>query len=84
MYNEGIYHEGIYHEGIYHDPLPSHLSPLRVFLGNPGVTLSIPGRPRGLRSNGSAPECGKYQSHSVTLPCVDRDSYQSRLGLTAL
>ena len=25
-----------------------------------------------------------YQSHSVTLTCVDRDSYQSRLGLTTL
>jgi len=23
-----------------------------------------------------------YQSHPVTLACVDRDSYQSRLGLT--
>jgi len=23
-----------------------------------------------------------YQSHSVTLACVDRDSHQSRLGLT--
>ena len=27
---------------------------------------------------------GGYQSHSVTLTCVDRDSYQSRLGLTTL
>jgi len=27
---------------------------------------------------------GRYQSHSVTLTCVDRDSYQSRLGLTTL
>jgi len=25
-----------------------------------------------------------YQSHSVTLTCVDRDSYQSRLGLITL
>ena len=24
----------------------------------------------------------EYQSHSVTLACVDRDSRQSRLGLT--
>jgi len=26
--------------------------------------------------------CMRYQSHSVTLACVDRDSRQSRLGLT--
>jgi len=25
---------------------------------------------------------GGYQSHSMALTCVDRDSYQSRLGLT--
>jgi len=25
---------------------------------------------------------GRYQSHPVTLACVDRDSYQSLLGLT--
>jgi len=27
---------------------------------------------------------GGYQSHSVTLTCVDSDLYQSRLGLTNL
>ena len=26
--------------------------------------------------------CQEYQSHPVTLACVDCDSYQSRLGLT--
>ena len=28
------------------------------------------------------PLWSEYQSHSVTLACVDRDSRQSRLGLT--
>jgi len=56
--------------------------PLARSQGNPG-TVTIP-QYRFNKTKQHTQQMPRYQSHSVTLTWVERDSYQSRLGLTTL
>jgi len=67
------------------DMLPnySRLKVIRLFIPSHKLTKTQKTANQLSGHDGLVSLC-QYQSHSVILTCVDRDSYQSRLGLTTL